>query len=141
MQGFRYPVATALLPWGDGEALHAALKQVCWKVVGTPATIDIVLLADVIYGGDPGIWKKLVDTLSSITGFGEVQKCSGETFSGETLILQCETKRAEGVLFGIYWDMLHKANYHVTELPVEEEEIEFAGGQVRAWAIRRGKTS
>ncbi len=70
----RHSVRAAQLPWGSDHWL-AQLKL--------PGLVDAVLMSDVVYGSDPGVWQKLVHTLKALAGPG-------------TLLLQTETFRLGG---------------------------------------------
>jgi predicted nicotinamide N-methyase len=113
-----HPIKTSLLSWGD----PCHLQQLS-EVVSLPA--DVIVMSDVIYGSDPGVWQKLLRTLEAISG-------------PSTLILQAETHRPEGVLFHLYWDELEAKQYKRVEIPallhgcpgVTEERC-------RLWAVTR----
>jgi hypothetical protein len=47
---------------------------------------DVILMSDVVYGSDPSLWEKLVATLAGAC-------------SPDTLVVQAETRRVEGVLY------------------------------------------
>lgn len=72
---------------------------------GTPTTdpVDVVLLSDVVYGSNPGVWERLVATLRRLCGPG-------------TVVLQCESPRIEGVLYSQYWEQLGAEGFRSTEL-------------------------
>ena len=92
-------VAAAVLPWGDAAAARALLQQ-----YGRTAA-DCIILSDVVYGSDPGVWRALLATLLSVADDG-------------TLVLQCESRRVEGVLYPLYWELIGD-HFTVRELPVE----------------------
>jgi hypothetical protein len=70
----RHSVRAAQLLWGSDHWL-AQLQL--------PGPVAVVLMSDVVYGSDPGLWEKLVHTLKALAGPG-------------TLLLQAETFRLEG---------------------------------------------
>ena len=72
------------------EAAHAGAALAITDAGGgsrappTP-TADVILMSDVVYGSDPGLWEKLVATLAAAS-------------APDTLLVQAETKRVEGGL-------------------------------------------
>ncbi|KAL6759885.1 hypothetical protein V8C86DRAFT_1196643 [Haematococcus lacustris] len=110
------PPQAACLPWGDASALAAlplpaasappALMQgdsgQCRRA---SALVDLVLLSDCVYGSNPGVWQRLVDSLTRLV-------------TPHTLVLQAETWRVEGLLYPQYWDMLAAAGFTVTPLDI-----------------------
>ncbi len=108
----RHPVSTAQLLWGDDRQLRAALAAsagaaaaappppqqqepaaaaaggaaAAGQAPAPPCAFDAILLSDVVYGSDPGLWEKLVATLAAAS-------------DGDTLIAQAETRRVEGRLY------------------------------------------
>jgi len=138
---FRHPPRASLLRWGQEQAV-AELKAQLLKdkeprhqasqaaiAAGSPISAqqqqqqqqqqqeqcfgskdgapDVVLLAEVVYGSDPGVWQALISTLKSLC-------------DAHTLILQAESRRIEGVLYGEYWAMLEAEHFQVVELPLTE---------------------
>jgi len=70
----RYTPQALLLPWGQEKAVSELKAQLAQQTreleqdqhaSGTP---DIILLAEVIYGSDPGVWEALIATLSALCG-------------------------------------------------------------------------
>lgn len=115
-QGTEHTVAVQTLPWGS--AYHLALLGLDQ---GRP---NVVVLTDVVYGSNPGVWEKLVMTLH-------------EVCSRDTLVLQAETYRLEG-RYDEYWGMLEVAGF-VREEVVRTTECDGAatGGAVRIWRVKR----
>lgn len=148
VQGQKHPLQAATLLWGEDVALQAALCKAF--SVGTTAgsnhsaqlpamtssatsqevAVDVVLLSDVIYGSNPGIWERLVQTLLRLTGWAEAGQA--ET---PTLILQCETRRLEGVLYDEYWHLLQRAGFSWIPLHDGVVDCSLQGEQVKAWAV------
>ncbi|KAF5833170.1 hypothetical protein DUNSADRAFT_10620 [Dunaliella salina] len=136
---FRHPPQAFLLRWGQEQAVaelkgqllriresgRQAQQAAAKKAVSSPSSApqqqqqqlpqdsyrdgapDVVLLAEVVYGSDPGVWQALISTLKSLC-------------DARTLILQAESRRIEGVLYGEYWAMLEAEHFQVVELPLTE---------------------
>ena len=154
VQSQKHPLQAATLLWGEDAALQAAL---CKAFSGSPSgsstaggnhsarlpaitssatshglEVDVVLLSDVIYGSNPGIWERLVQTLLCLTS-------SGRAVAGQarkpTLILQCETRRLEGVLYEEYWQLLERAGFLWRPLHDGVVDCSLQGEQVKAWSV------
>jgi hypothetical protein len=55
-----------LLPWGDDAALDELLTKLAECEAGT--SVALVILADCVYGSNPGVWERLVATLTRVCG-------------------------------------------------------------------------
>ena len=87
----------AVLRWGEAGGLaRAGLGAAPGGQLDRP--LDVVCLSDVVYGSDPAVYDSLVATLAAVCGPG-------------TLVLQAETPRREGVLYGAYWEALAGAGF------------------------------
>ena len=117
--------------------------------------VDIVLLSDVVYGSNPGVWERLAETLVGLSLAGRTDRPSDmhsvpprprststdvhpDLDLGGTLILQCETLRVEGVLYDQYWEVLGRAGFRWIRLH-DRIDCDVEGPEVRAWAIWRDR--
>lgn len=83
--------------------------------------MDLVLISDVIYGSNPGVWDRLIASLLALTT------------PGRTLVLQSESFRLEALLYHEYWACLEQAGFRVTEVAVGGASLGW--GRVRpGWA-------
>lgn len=73
-QHFRHTPQALLLPWGQEGAVSELRAHVAQQTqqleqdrhaTGTP---DVILMAEVIYGSDPGVWEALIATLAALCG-------------------------------------------------------------------------
>ena len=109
--------------------------------------VDVVLISDVVYGSNPGVWERLAETLSGLcsagrsggAGKGEGVRGTGAgagplMYRRRTVVLQCETSRVEGVLYDLYWGVLRKAGFEWAPLH-DRIECQIEGSEVRAWVI------
>lgn len=113
----------AQLRWGDTAALAQLL----------PLPVAVIVLSDLVYGSDGSIWDKLVATLTAAAG-------------PDTLILQAETPRREGVLYGDYWETLGRAGFGWAEVDhgagaerqgSADQQAGGGGGGARVWVLWR----
>jgi len=114
----KHPIKTAVFSWGSTPHLQQLSKVL-------PLPPDVIVMSDVIYGSDPGVWQKLIQVLDAVCG-------------PNTLILQAETHRPEGVLFHLYWDGLEARQYKAVEIPAEMHGCPgITEKKCRLWAITR----
>ncbi|MEW5303776.1 MAG: hypothetical protein WDW36_006435 [Sanguina aurantia] len=85
----------------------AAAEPAPAPAAAAPApAVDLVLISDVIYGSNPGVWDRLIASLLALTT------------PGRTLVLQSESFRLEALLYHEYWACLEQAGFRVTEVAV-----------------------
>ena len=105
--------------------------------------VDVVLISDVVYGSNPGVWERLAETLAGLCSAG--RDGGGAEAGAEPLVhrrravvLQCETSRVEGVLYDLYWEVLRKAGFAWAPLH-DRIECLIEGSEVRTWVIWQGE--
>uniref|UniRef100_A0A7R9V773 Methyltransferase small domain-containing protein n=1 Tax=Chlamydomonas euryale TaxID=1486919 RepID=A0A7R9V773_9CHLO len=135
----RHPVVAHTLPWGEAGPLAVALGRLQQEETRAQARlhepnrqgheqaqhVDVVLLSDVVYGSNPGVWERLVATLTVL--------CS-DCGRGGTVVLQCETRRIEGVLYDQYWAVLARAGFQWAPLH-DVIDCHIPDAEVHAWVI------
>ncbi|GAX84933.1 hypothetical protein CEUSTIGMA_g12354.t1 [Chlamydomonas eustigma] len=135
--GAHFKPLTAVLPWGDDQALERLLIRIRESYSSTPnclqqqqlirqqGGVDVVVLSDVVYGSNPGVWENLARTLRGLSCCNLDNKEMTTSISHKlkqdedspaeklpcTLILQSETSRVEGVLYDVYWKTLENAGF------------------------------
>lgn len=87
----------AQVAWGAGTA---AAVECCG--LGAPP-VDVIVLSDCVYGSDAGAFDALAVALAALAG-------------PHTLVLQAETPRLEGRLYGLYWQAVAAAGFAVADL-------------------------
>lgn len=118
----RHPPRTATLPWGDESALARMSLEA--------STVDAVLLSDVVYGSNPGVWQRLISTLLALS-------------SPDTLILQAETERRDGQ-YEPYWEFLSTSGFSYSQLDtsgivLDSEDAAQVLQKVTLWLLWRSK--
>lgn len=112
-----HPAATAVLDWGNAESTAKLVEQ-----HGNP---DVIIMSDCVYGSNPGVWERLLDTLGGLS-------------TPSTRVIQAETKRIEGVLYHMYTDMACDRGWSLTELDATPYlPADSAAGNVRLWLMER----
>eukprot|EP00798_Chlamydomonas_sp_ICE-L_P003353 gene3353-13383_t len=117
-----HPSQTFVLPWGDDASLKkvAAAVDSLSKAAQRPPVI--VLMSDVRYGSNPGIWENLSDTIQGLLHVG----------GSGSFALQSETYRKELVLYEEYFTILQGSGLSCKELAVPKTIIDSLAPSIEA---------